>query len=602
MPRPPTAASTDLGPWLIPAAGAAALLASTAVWIGGAAASALHGAGFRLPAWSWVLVLTAARDGTATLWPGVPSALVWALSGAVFTAVAAPGAVGAAVRAARRPRSDDPCRSLAHRRDVAAHTGDAARRGAQRLRPSLRGVPARKLAEAEIGIVIGRLLRPAVTLFSSWEDTIVALMAPRSGKTTAVAVPAVLSAPGPVVATSNRADVWAATATLRAERTGERVWVFDPQSIAYAPQSWWWDPLRGLDTVEEAERLASHFVLTVDDERSKRDIWGPAAQELLTSLFLAARLTGGTVLDVYEWLSDESTPRPVQALRDSGHAALAASLVGMQGSPPETRGSVYFTARTAAKCLRNPQITAWVTPPVPDPYFAAAGELTEFDPETFPTTRQTLYLLSKDSGGSAGPLVAALTDRVMRAAVRDAERRGGRLDPPAVVVLDEAANICRIGDLPALYSHLGSRGVIPITILQSHAQGAGVWGQNGIKALLGAATVKIIGPGMDEAGFTEDLAKLVGDHDVTTASTSVSAGRYTRSRSARQQRILPAAAIRALPKGQALVLLTGIKPVLVRTLPWYHGPDAKAIAAAAAAAEQQITANARAGIPTGVLQ
>ena len=46
----------------------------------------------------------------------------------------------------------------------------------------------------------------------------------------------------------------------------------------------------------------------------------------------------------------------------------------------------------------------------------------------------------------------------MRAAERRAERMGGRLDPPLVVVLDEAANICRISDLPDLYSHLGSRG------------------------------------------------------------------------------------------------------------------------------------------------
>jgi hypothetical protein len=41
------------------------------------------------------------------------------------------------------------------------------------------------------------------------------------------------------------------------------------------------------------------------------------------------------------------------------------------------------------------------------------------------------------------------------------------LDPPLLVVLDEAANICRISDLPELYAHFGSRGITPITILQS---------------------------------------------------------------------------------------------------------------------------------------
>ena len=40
----------------------------------------------------------------------------------------------------------------------------------------------------------------------------VAVMAPRAGKTTALAVPTILNAPGAVVATSNKPDLWASTA------------------------------------------------------------------------------------------------------------------------------------------------------------------------------------------------------------------------------------------------------------------------------------------------------------------------------------------------------------------------------------------------------
>jgi len=255
---------------------------------------------------------------------------------------------------------------------------------------------------------------------------------------------------------------------------------------------WWWDPLRYLTTVAEANRLAGHFVATVEDDR--RDIWGPAAKEVLATLLLAAAVGGKSLVDVYEWLANEATPVPGGLLREHGYDLLARTLRGTQDSPQETRGSVYFTARAATACLRDPQITAWVTDPAnsanrsngavgtkrPD---GAAGSLVEFRPEQFPTSRQTLYLLSKDEGGSAGPLVAALTDRVLRCGVVAAERRGGRLDPPMVLVLDEAANICRISDLPSLYSHLGSRGVVPLTILQSYSQAVGVWGETGTKAL-----------------------------------------------------------------------------------------------------------------------
>lgn len=50
-----------------------------------------------------------------------------------------------------------------------------------------------------------------------------------------------------------------------------------------------------------------------------------------------------------------------------------------------------------------------------------------------------------------------------------------RRGPPARrralrAVLDEAANICKIADLPDLYSHLGSRGITPYVILQSYRE------------------------------------------------------------------------------------------------------------------------------------
>ena len=87
-----------------------------------------------------------------------------------------------------------------------------------------------------------------------------AVMAPRAGKTMALAVTAVLDTPGPVVATSNKPDLWAVTTGVRSRQSSERVWVFDPQAITGVPQSWWWNPLAGVASVEDAHRLAGHFI------------------------------------------------------------------------------------------------------------------------------------------------------------------------------------------------------------------------------------------------------------------------------------------------------------------------------------------------------
>ncbi|MEN3541392.1 type IV secretory system conjugative DNA transfer family protein, partial [Microbispora sp. ZYX-F-249] len=161
---------------------------------------------------------------------------------------------------------------------------------------------------------------------------------------------------------------------------------------------------------------------------------------------------------------------------------LASSLRGAQNGAVETRDGIYQTARTATKALRDEAIMAWVTP----------GDLPDFDPHGFARSTDTLYLLSQNRSAAA-PLIAGLADLVMRAAKREAERMGGRLDPPMTVSLDEAANICRIADLPELYSYMGSRGICLVTILQSYEQGITVWGEHGMAALWGAATTKLIG-------------------------------------------------------------------------------------------------------------
>jgi type IV secretory pathway TraG/TraD family ATPase VirD4 len=469
-------------------------------------------------------------------------------------------------------------RSLARERDVAA----LAPRGASKSARRLRDLPDRP-PQRDLGVVLGRLEPRGPVLRASWEDVGLCVMAPRSGKTTSIIVPAVLDAPGPVVCTSNKSDAWACTADLRAG--SGRVWTFDPQNIATGEQTWWFDPLAGLDSVEAAERLAGMFVNLVEDERS-RDVWGPSAREYLSGLLMAARCSGGTVLTAYSWLTDDRDPEPVRVLREAGLEALAESVRGIQSSPPETRGSVTFTARVAVRSLRDPAITKWVTPP--------AGGLPRFDPAAFVRSSDTLYLLSKDGGASAAPFVAAVTDATLRAAVQAAEGSGGRLDPPLVAALDEAANIVRISDLPALYSHLGSRGVVPLCVLQSYAQAVGVWGESGAKSLWSAATVKVIGSGIDDAAFAEDLSRLIGEHDVPQVSTSRSRNGTTRSTSTRRDRIMTAAQVRALPKGTALVLATGAKPALVRLLPWYAGPRAAAVQATSARATAEVATRAAA--------
>jgi type IV secretory pathway TraG/TraD family ATPase VirD4 len=552
----------------IAAVGAVAI---SLLWLVGGSVSWLTGHGLG-PGLGEAARRLLAGEGLGSVWPGAPVPAVVAGAGVVMAGIGA--AAWKVVRwwLARRPGRDGFAAPAAF---AELRSGRAGIAKARRLRPRL---PRRgRVPPGDLGVPLGRLdggiPRPrsagqAHQVRASWEDVVLAICAPRTGKTTSLAVPAVLDGPGPVLATSNKADLWERTARLRELDTGQRVWTFDPQRITGTEQTFVWDPLAGLASVEDARRLAGHFVQEIRRVHDAGDFWDRDAEDLLTGLLLAAALDGAGLAQVGRWLTAISAVAPQNVLRQHGFGQLADSMAGRSSGAEETREGVYATARAAAACLSDPVIMSWVTP---------RDGVDTFDPARFARSRQTLFLLSKDGAGSAAPLVAAFADRVMLEAVRAAEASpGGRLDPPMLAVLDEAANICRITELPRLYSHLGSRGVVPVTILQSRTQGRRVWGEAGMDELFGAATVKVIGAGIDDPAFAEDLSRLIGEHDVTVKTR----GAGGTSRTTRRERVLPVDKVRALPKHTALLLVTGIRPGRLRFVPWMAGPRAADIRAA----------------------
>ncbi|WP_156769386.1 TraG/TraD/VirD4 family protein, partial [Nocardia sp. 852002-20019_SCH5090214] len=146
---------------------------------------------------------------------------------------------------------------------------------------------------------------------------------------------------------------------------------------------------------------------------------------------------------------------------------------------------------------------------------------------------------------------------------------------------DEAANIVRWRNLPKQYSHFGSRGIVVMTILQSWAQGVGCWGEAGMKALWSAANIKVLGSGLDDEDFLQARSRIVGDHRelVTSVSRGRRADSGTESTSLTTEATLTASDISAMPKGRALVLVSGHRPTLVRATPWMERGDAADIRA-----------------------
>ena len=534
---------------------------------------ALDGGAQAVPANPFTLVLELANGDTA--WPASATVALIAIV-ALLAVLATAGGVLYARHRGRRTRVDRAAGRMGRGRDLEPIGRKQATATAARL-----GVDSP-------GLVIARTVAGGRPLYQGWEDVSVDIWGPRVGKTTSRAIPAILEAPGAVVVTSNKRDVIDATRGPRSSR-GE-VWPFDPQGIVGAPADWWWNPLTYVTDEVKADILADVFASASRDPTARTDAYfEPAGQRLLSNLLLAAALAKRPLTQVYLWLSDPTEDEPVAVLEEHDYPLNATALQSVINAPEKQRGGVYGTAQQIASFMTNREAMRWVVKdPAPsstssaNPWLAgnAGGRRREFDPHEFVKTTGTLYSLSKEGRGSAGPLVTALTVAICEAAEEHAKRSpGGRLQTPMVAVLDEAANVCRWRELPNLYSHYGSRGICMMTILQSWSQGVEVWGRDGMRKLWSAANIKVYGGGVSEVEFLSELSQLVGDFDLNTTSVSHGRGGRSTNRAVRRERVLDVADLNALPKGRAVVFASGAPATLVRTLPWMASDHAGAVRA-----------------------
>lgn len=536
-----------------------------AVWLGGTLGAWASGAGWNPPPFGVSMVFDAMRG---QLWPGVGAPWIVGGIGVVGGAVVAAATTAAALYSGRY-RASVP--GLATLRDVRDFTHGPRLKQALRLRPELKDTPRKDIEGADVGLILGVLEGTKTLLRASFEDVILILAGPRSGKTSRIVAQQVLEAIGFCLVTSVRADAYAITARARAKRG--KVFLFDPQGIAHRPQQTWWDMLgwagRRLDN---ARRVAKNLSKTVEDPDKKGgDAYFTAAgQATLTNLLYAAGLGGRPLADVLAWSTDHLDSAPVDILREHGLGALADSLRETTELPDETRRGIYGHVQQALMPLYDPEIARWVTP---------RDGATEFAPEDHIARTDTLYLLSKKGGGGAAGIIASLTDACIDAAVTEAEAtRGGRIQPPPRLILDEAANVCKIEDLPDLYSTLGGMGIQVTTILQSYDQGVDAWGRSGMKKLWGAATVKLIGAGLDDYSFVDQVSQLVGMRAIVEESLSTSRQGASTTRSRRRERIIDAAEVRELERSTALMFATSTRPAMIRMPAWFEGPDAAALA------------------------
>ena len=423
----------------------------------------------------------------------------------------------------------------------------------------------------------------------------VALVAPsRQGKSVLL-IAGMLEWDGPLVVSSVKDDLIAPTLPHR-RRQGQCA-VFDPTAFitnAYRQRSkdnqvpGWderllvsWSPLAGITTFDDALASAKAVIDAAPSDGLGDDFWMKQVEMLLASLFwIAANSTGLGMKEIVTWVMTKDHPTGQGTNKDDGlvvtqmhyislwtnHSDAAKLrylkqcqevLEGIWTDDEKTMSSVYATARTV--------ITPWLGENT-----IAASQGPSVDLEWLVSGNNTLYL-------SAPPQDQRRLSPVFGGCINDLLEQAfnytaihGPIDPPLLIVLDEAGNM-PLARLPEFVSTVAGLGIQLVTAWQSLAQIKAAYKDSADTVLTNHLTKMFFGAQSDSDAL-EYVSRLVGDEEVATASTTTDtyAMRSGSVQDASQRvPLTPANVLRQMEKFTALLIHGALPPAHVRIVTYF---------------------------------
>lgn len=466
---------------------------------------------------------------------------------------------------------------FASRADIARDLSQAAcRKRAKITRPDLTRKTRRAAAAAQVAIPLHEAPVSRTPLWLPLENATGVIAPQQSGKTLMDLLHKVIDAPGGLITTSTKLDLFLLTARAR-ERAGSDVQVLDLTGAANWLHRVRWNPIRDCTTVKAAKRRAQALLRATtgdtNDGVGNHAFFERRAVDVMMAYLLAAGLSCATLAEFVGWCQNDLDTEAATILRGYPEfAAVRRTLQQAQAVVEETRSGIWETLRDAITCLTDPEVAANALPRCGEPCF---------DPERFVAGVGTIYVIgSEDDAAAQAPLITAFVQEILDCARRRAiamSRDSGfeRLSPPFTAVLDEIASICPLPDLPDTLSDSAGRGVLIHYALQSPAQAQARWGKAASTLFDNTTALTILG-GLK----TEETLKWA----------SLLVGRRLEERKSRQtgrtfsdpgslhigtERVdtLEPAAVRQIPRGRALLIMRSMPALIVHLKPAWKRPD-----------------------------
>jgi type IV secretory pathway TraG/TraD family ATPase VirD4 len=350
------------------------------------------------------------------------------------------------------------------------------------------------------------------------QQSVMILGPPRSGKTTSLIVPNVLSNNGPVLSTSTKPDVL--DATVGARSALGQCYLFDPTAAVGSGRPLpplRWSPLQSCGTWLASLSMARALVEVGSTssggsvQRSEASHWNERAQALLAPLLHAAGLAGVDMRTVLTWV-DRRQALPAQQIlagEPGSGTELARNLLdGIVATDERELSGIWSTASGSLGGFRSEQALDTTVDP-------------DFDPMRFVNSSDTIYIASPAHHQAlVSPMVVGLIDDIRRATYARGAEPAHRRHGPVLVALDEVANIAPIPDLPSMISEGGGQGLVTMACFQDLSQARYRWPTQaeGFPSLFGTTVVL---PGIGDVRTVEALSVLAGEEEIPSRTVSL---------------------------------------------------------------------------------
>ena len=382
----------------------------------------------------------------------------------------------------------------------------------------------------------------------------------QTGKTTGLAVPAILEWEGPVVASSVKTDLLADTHAWRSGLGGE-MWVYDPAGVTPFPLATW-SPLAACRTWQGARRTAVELAEAAKIATGKgvesADFWFSSAAKLLAPYLFAAATRDCPIGDVVRWIDSQDRTEARSVLDATGHAEALLSHDATWRRDDKTRSSIYTTAELVLAAYGDPRVAA------------SASTCQVRADRLLDGGSHTLYLTAPPADQRRlRSLFATLVGQVIGEAYAKVGATGKPLDPPLLVVLDEAANIAPVPDLATIASTAASHGIQLVTVWQDLAQLRSRYGGEA-PTVLNNHRAKLVLAGVGDLETLDYVSRLAGDEEVEqTSVTTDRTGRRSTTAAARSRRLVAPESLRQLGRGEGVLLYGNLPAARVRLRPWF---------------------------------